>query len=917
MMRIKKLCLVTIVALWCSIAASAFTVDGISYSITSETDLTVEVTRNYSNEYSGVITIPSTLTYNGKTYSVTSIEDRAFYGCSLLTDVTIGNSVTEIGAEVFRNCTALESIIIPNTTIAMGGGMFCGCKSLTNVVIGNSVESIENDTFFGCSALANVIVGNAVKSIGSRAFYNCTALTKIALPSVTTIWSEAFHGCSSLDTVVIPKSVTDINSNAFKDCTADLYLDCNIPDEAYWFQNSSFKKVVIGENVTTIGAHAFQNCNSIVSLTMGKNVESIGVRAFEGCEGIASILIPKGITSIPNMVFLGCTHLKELIIEDCDIPLSLGSNDYSYPGEGQFSDSPLEKIYIGRDLEYNSSIYYGYSPFNDVDSIETVIVGNHVTSLGENLFRSCNVDTLRLLNLNPPFANPFNTSIYQGTVLDVPYGTLDEYRNAEVWKEFEHTRESGDFYTLIYMIDGHIYAMDSIASGVPIHLISPTKEGYTFSGWSEVPETMPANDITIYGSFAINKYLVTFKIGDELIASYSLEYGASIVTPEAPEKEGYTFNGWGEDETVPAGDGIYEGNYSVNTYKLTFIVDDEVVQELSVDYGATITLPEAPEKEGYSFDGWSEIPETMSAIDVTISGTFTVNKYLVTFKVGDEIVQSEYLEYGTKIVVPEALEKEGYTFDGWGEVAKTVPANDLTYEGSYSVNSYKLTYMIDGEMVGEAMVPYGTVVGLMDMPAKEGYTFSGWSETLATMPARDVTISGTFSINTYLVTFKIGDEVVKSEYLEYGAEIIVPEAPEKEGYTFDGWGEVGETVPAGDVIYEGSYTVNTYKVYYYVGQELVYTEEVDYGEVIPEYVYKPESEDGVFAGWEGEVYTTMPAHDVTYTAKIDKVDASIDPSTLNPQHSTEVYDLSGRRVLNTENLKGGVYIIDGQRVVVK
>ena len=127
MMKIKKLCLVTIVALWCSITASAFTVDGISYSITSETDLTVEVTRNYSNEYSGVITIPSTITYNGKTYSVTSIEDRAFYGCSLLTDVTIGNSVTEIGAEVFRNCTALESIIIPNTTIAMGGGMFANC----------------------------------------------------------------------------------------------------------------------------------------------------------------------------------------------------------------------------------------------------------------------------------------------------------------------------------------------------------------------------------------------------------------------------------------------------------------------------------------------------------------------------------------------------------------------------------------------------------------------------------------------------------------------------------------------------------------------------------------------------------------------------------------------------------------------
>ena len=93
--------------------------------------------------------------------------------------------------------------------------------------------------------------------------------------------------------------------------------------------------------------------------------------------------------------------------------------------------------------------------------------------------------------------------------------------------------------------------------------------------------------------------------------------------------------------------------------------------------------------------------------------------------------------------------------------------------------------------------------------------------------------------------------------------------------------------------------------------------EVDYGEAIPECIYIPEAEDEVCAGWDGDVYETMPSHDVTYTAKIDKVDAGIDPSELNAQGSQLIYDLQGRRVLSTENLKGGFYIVDGKKVVIK
>ena len=518
-------------------------------------------------------------------------------------------------------------------------------------------------------------------------------------------------------------------------------------------------------------------------------------------------------------------------------------------------------------------------------------------------------------------------SLEYGAAIVAPEAPVKEGYTFDGWGEVAETVPANDVtyegsysvnsYLLTYTVDGDTIQADSVAYGTAITVIEePVKEGYTFSGWSEVPETMPAHDVTISGTFVeeIKKYLVTFKIGDEVIAADSLNYGSAIVVPEAPEKEGYTFNGWGEvAETMPAGDVTYEGSYSVNSYLLTYTVDGDTLQTDSVAYGTEIVFIEEPVKEGYTFSGWSEAPETMPAGDVTISGTFTANEYLVTFKIGDEVIAADSLEYGAAIVAPKAPEKEGYTFNGWGEVAETMPAGDVTYEGSYSVNSYLLTYTVDGDTLQTDSVAYGTEIVFIEEPVKEGYTFSGWSEAPETMPAGDVTISGTFTANEYLVTFKIGDEVIAADSLEYGAAIVAPEAPEKEGYTFDGWGEVAETVPAGDVTYEGSYTVNIYKVYYYVGDELVHTEEVAYGEAMPEYVYEPTIEGDVFMGWVGETYDTMPAHDVTYTANIE---SGIEQSTIDNSQLT-IYDLNGRRVANIEHIKGGIYIVNGKKVMIK
>ena len=155
-------------------SAHDFEVDGIYYQITSSTTpYTVAVSYDGSIKYTGSVIIPETVSYNGKVYSVTSIGDKAFYGCNGLTSITIPNSVTSIGDEAFEGCNGLTSITIPNSVTSIGDEAFQYCSGLTSVTIPNSVTSIGNSAFSGCSGLTSVTIPNSVTSIGGGAFQYC------------------------------------------------------------------------------------------------------------------------------------------------------------------------------------------------------------------------------------------------------------------------------------------------------------------------------------------------------------------------------------------------------------------------------------------------------------------------------------------------------------------------------------------------------------------------------------------------------------------------------------------------------------------------------------------------------------------------------------------------------------------------
>ena len=165
------------------------------------------------SKYSGSateVTIPESVTHYGVTYSVTSLGDECFLGCSSLTSVNIPSSVTSLGDYCFNECESLTSITIPSSVTSLGDRCFNDCKSLTSINIPSSVTSLGEGCFCECTSLTSVTIPSSVTSLGSYCFNYCSSLTSIDIPSsVTSLGEGCFHRCKSLKTMTceIPTAI--------------------------------------------------------------------------------------------------------------------------------------------------------------------------------------------------------------------------------------------------------------------------------------------------------------------------------------------------------------------------------------------------------------------------------------------------------------------------------------------------------------------------------------------------------------------------------------------------------------------------------------------------------------------------------------------------------------------------------------
>ncbi len=482
-------------------SADAVEIDGIYYNLVSKAKA-AEVTKMPSGNYTGDVVIPETVSYEGVDYAVISIGSSAFSYCSGLTSVTIPNSVTSIGGYAFAESTGLTSIIIPNSVTSIGDHAFSCCYDLASITIPNSVTSIEGSAFRGCTGLTSIIIPNSVTSIEGSVFEGCISLTSVTIPnSVTSIEAYAFCGCYVLASITIPNSVTSIGGGAFAGCI-------------------SLTSVTIPNNVTSIGGDAFESCTGLTSVHISDidtwckisfgniyaNPLYYAKHLYLNGTEIKDLVIPNSVTSIGSFVFNGCSNLTSVTIP-------------------------------------NSVTSIGMSSFWGCSSLTSVTFGSGITFIGNSAFAKCSelTDVYCYAEKVPSTqTDAFENSYIEYATLYVLESSIEEYKTTDPWKSFKSIvpLEGTIKYKLTYIVDGVTYKEYEHKEGDAITPeANPTKEGYIFSGWSEIPEIMPANDVTVTGTFTIDpdykeKIRMAVTDGDRTAIGYSSSFGLDFTNVE-------------------------------------------------------------------------------------------------------------------------------------------------------------------------------------------------------------------------------------------------------------------------------------------------------------------------------------------------------------------------------------------------
>ena len=403
------------------------------------------------------------------------------------------------------------------------------------------------------------------------------------------------------------------------------------------------------------------------------------------------------------------------------------------------------------------------------------------------------------------------------------------------------------------------------------------KAGYNFA-WSSAPATMPAADVEITGAYTPIVYTVTWKIDGEqgTYKQTQATFGEAIATPEAPiEKEGYTFEWRDIPETMPADENlVITGYYVANSYKVTWTVDGKELTTTTVKFGDEIKAPDYTAEEGYDF-AWDEIPATMPANDITINGTTTAKTYTVTWNVDGKKVGETTVKFGDAIADYAFDAPEGYEFSGWTDKPETMPASDITVNGTTKAKTYTVTWNVNGEKVGETTVKFGDAIADYEYSAPTGYNFSGWTDKPETMPASDITVNGTTTAKTYTVTWKVDGEVVGTTTETFGQPIADFNYDAPVGSTFSGWLDKPETMPDNEnLVINGTLRADIHTITWKVNGEVIATTNAVYGAEIADYDYTAPT-GYTFSGWTDKP-ATMPANNIevngtttikTYTVK--------------------------------------------------
>ena len=523
-----KQTLLSLLMLLLPMTASAYDVeiDGIYYDVITKAKV-AEVTFG-ENKYTGDVLIPSTIEYKGVTCDVKSIASGAFTECEGLTSLVLSEGLETIKSGALQVVRNLKSVTIPKSLKTIGEWNFTyadeiavhisDLESWCHMSFSSNPISRNGHLYMSGKEVTELILYSSLETINDMAFSGCKSIQSVIIEDgIKMLGNCLFDGCQNLSTISFPNNSLTIGSSAFGHCPeiTSIEFKQSIEVGEYVFgECPKLKSVKLPSDFSHIGIGMFAFCTCLNDLSFIENVKRIEGDAFDGCSGLTEIVLPSNLSYIGGSAFAGCTEL---------VSISLSSN---------------------------------------IQTIESGAFSYCKNLMDVYCYSQCPPQTAE---------SAFEGSYIEFATLHVPASALNAYSNTAPWSNFKNIVAIGEqeqLYTLTYMVDGIKYVESNVREGEKITpKPAPAKNGYTFSGWSEIPETMPAHDVTITGSFTVNKYNLIYKVDDADYKTYEVEYGATITPEPAPTKIGYNFSGWREiPATMPDHDVTVSGIFIPKTY---------------------------------------------------------------------------------------------------------------------------------------------------------------------------------------------------------------------------------------------------------------------------------------------------------------------------------------------------------------
>ncbi len=777
-------------------------------------------------EYSmqtGDLVIPSSVIYNGATYSVISIENYAFYNCSALTSITIPSSVTSIGRYAFYKCTALTSVSIPSSVTLIEPYAFYNCTALTSVTIPTSVTSIGSLAFAYCSALTSVTIPNTVTYIGGAAFSYCTALTSVSIPSsVTSIGERPFGYCSALTDINVAPSNT-----AYSSLDGVLYNS----NKSELIQCPPGKtSVIIPNATTTIRKDAFSNCRSLISVTITNSVTSIGKYAFENCSALTSITIPNSVSLIEINAFNGCSALTEINVDSLNTTYSSQDGILYNNNKTELKRCPTGKTSVTIPSSVTS---IGDYAFFGCLALESVIIPSSVTSIGESVFSGCiTLPSITIPNsvitIGSYAFGLVNNIIYYGYATGSPWGakTINGYfEDSFVFTDNTKTVLTGYYGTLTDII-------------IPSSVTSI--ESFAFSKSALTSVSIP-NSVTSIGSYAFSQCStltsVTIPSSVTSIGNDAFDYCTALTSV-----------------SIPSSVTSIEDNTFNHCYALTSVTIPSSVTSIGSNNFSycsaltSVTIPSSVTSIGnYTFHNCLALdsvflqPSTPPTIGVSAFGPIKVNRrfyipcgttesyshswvsnndyseiwtsYNINVGVNDSLMgSSDYTLCENRISI-NASSNYGYHFTQWSDGdtnnSRTITlTQDTSLIAMFAPNQYAVTgspnNILYGIVTGSDTVDYLDTVTLTATP-NYGYQFNYWyrsgyyeyiqANPLSVIANDNITYTAFFTRTVYSVsTDAENGSIIVSGTRQYQTQVSLS-AISNYGYHFTQWSDVNTDNP--------------------------------------------------------------------------------------------------------------------------